>query len=160
MDHQLHANAELQKQINLLHQDLAEQISDNEAKAEELIALEDQILALTTELDETFTALGLSEGAVEDLKDKILQLEALVISTNAQIEALLDELDIALLQTEQDEDLIADLVQQITILENKEPEIIIEYVEVINTVTEYITEYVTEYIELPPNLTPVGQPDV
>lgn len=131
--------AELQQDIAGLRSDLNQSIRDNNTKADQLAALEFRII----ELDDIILGLeGVTAeqvALIESLETQIIELNEGIASMTSQRDALVIELKSS---NDDNTQLIADiedLNNQITVLENREPEVIIEYIEVIRTVTEYVS---------------------
>ena len=130
---------QLEQKITNLEVNLQATIMESEERAVQLANLEDIII----ELDGVIVNL---EGVNADQVEEILNLEAQVVQLNEDILNLIDEREDQIRQLSGAfgeekaalESSIASLTVQIEELEAREPEVIIEYITVVERVTEFV----------------------
>ena len=124
-------NIEQLQSINqALTSDLNDQIATNESQAAQLLDLQYTINDLTINIEDL-------EGVNEDLLSNIVALDLEITQLNDSIADLQIRLNNAIQATEVSETLVASLTAQITELEAREPEVIIEYITQVQEVIVY-----------------------
>ena len=132
----------LQGQLNDLSVELQKSVDEVRVTAEALAEANETISNLTIELEDVidnFTFVNESQSNfIHELNARIVELETIISELNADILVLEGKLADALEQDELDVELIESLTNQIAVLEAREPEVIIEYITVVETIIETV----------------------